>query len=67
MRRDSSGVKGESAREPEVIDGSGPLLVYSATMLCCTHLTKVAEGLLLGEWPNPYCKWASFDDSRAYL
>ena len=32
-----------------VIDRAGPLSMYSATMLCCTNQTKVAEGLLLGE------------------
>ena len=23
--------------------------------------------ILMGEWPNPYCKWASCDGPRAYL
>jgi len=35
----------------KVIDRAGPLPMYSATMLCCTNQTKLAEGLLLGEWP----------------
>jgi hypothetical protein len=29
--------------------------MYSTTPLCCASQTEVAEGLLLGEWPNP-CK-----------
>ena len=33
----------------EVIDGAGPLPMYSATMFCRTDQNKVAEGLLLGE------------------
>ena len=33
----------------EVIDRAGPLAMYSATILCCTNQTKIAEGLLLGE------------------
>ena len=31
------------------IDRAGPLPMYSAIVLYCTDLTKVAEGLLLGE------------------
>ena len=38
----------------KVIDSAGPLPMYSATMLCRTGQTKVAEGLLLGKWPSPY-------------
>jgi len=60
-------VRAPGIQGSEVIDGFGPLLVYSATILCCTYQTKVAEGLLLGEWPNPCCKWASCDGPRAYL
>ena len=33
----------------KVIDRAGSLPMYSATILCCTKQTKVAEGLLLGE------------------
>jgi hypothetical protein len=35
----------------EVIDRSRPLPISSATVLCCTSQTEVAEGLLLGECP----------------
>ena len=33
----------------EVIDGAGPLPMYSAAMFCRTDPNKVAKGLLLGE------------------
>ena len=42
----------------EVIDRAGPLPVCSATMFCRINQNKVAEGLLLEEWPSPCCKWA---------
>ena len=37
----------------KVIDRAGSLPMNSATMLCCTDQNKVAEGLLLEEWPSP--------------
>jgi len=33
----------------KVLDRAGPLPIYSATTVCCTNQTRVAEGLLLGE------------------
>jgi hypothetical protein len=39
----------------EGVGWSGPIRMYSATLLCCASQNDVAEGLLLGEWPNP-CK-----------
>ena len=41
----------------KVIDRARPLSMYSATILYRTVQTKVAEGLLLGEWPSSCCKW----------
>ena len=51
----------------EVIDRAGPLPMYSATMFCRTNQNKVAEGLLLGEWPSPCCKWALCGGPKASL
>ena len=42
----------------KVIDRAGLLPMYSATVFCRTDQNKVAEGLLLEEWPSPCCKWA---------
>ena len=51
----------------EVIDRAGPLPMYSATMICRTDQNKVAEGLLLGEWPSPCGEWALCGSPRTYL
>jgi hypothetical protein len=51
----------------EVIDRAGPLPMYSATVSCGTDQNKVAEGLLLGEWPSLCCKWAKCSGPRTYL
>jgi hypothetical protein len=39
----------------EGVGRSGPIRMYSATLLCCASQAEVAKGLLLGEWPGP-CK-----------
>jgi hypothetical protein len=31
----------------------GSVHMCLATPICCASQTKVAEGLLLGEWPSP--------------
>ena len=51
----------------EVIVRAGPLPMYSATMFCRTDQNKVAEWLLLGEWPSPCCKWALCGGPKASL
>ena len=51
----------------EVIDRAGPLPMYSATVFCRTDQNKVAEGLLLGEWPSLCCKWALCGGPKAGL
>jgi len=52
----------------KVIDCAEPLPMYSATIYALSYdQTKVAEGLLLEEWPSPHCEWVSCDGPRAYL
>jgi hypothetical protein len=44
----------------ECVGKSGPIHMYSATLLCCANHTKVAKGLLLGEWPSTCKGWWAF-------